>query len=258
MDATRLALINGTAWQDPTALLAWVKEMPAEQKTPEKLKEIASRLLNGGSEVGRIDELIATSPPELSAALISAGFGANGGWPGGDVKPWLARLEKVAPEDRARSSAILAGNWTATDPDAAIAWATALPDEEARKQSYAAIAGRWAQADSYEASQWIATLPAGAGRDAATRTLVGITAEAEPDSAWAWARQISDPQTRFDSMAMALAGFSKTDPAAGRAALQQTTDLVAADRAHFEAVLTNTTRGSGQPKTAPGHPTPTK
>ena len=135
-----------------------------------------------------------------------------------------------------------------------MAWAAALPDADTRKQSYAAIAGRWAQADSYEASQWIATLPAGVERDAATRSLVGITAEAEPDSAWAWARQISDPQTRFDSMAMSLAGYAKTDPVAGRAALQQATDLTVADRAHFQEVLDNTSRGPGPSRSVISQP----
>ncbi len=252
VDETRAALINGTAWHDPDALVAWVNDMPAEQKTPEKLKEIAQRLLNGGGDLSRIDELIATSPPALSEALILQGFmGSSNGWPGGDVTPWLARLEQVPASERGLASSVLAGNWTATDPEAAVAWAAALPDEAARQQSYAAIARRWAQADSYETSQWIASLPAGGERDAATRSLVYEVAASEPDSAWKWARQITGAQARFDAMGASLAAMAKTDPAAGRAALQQITDLTAGDRAYFQTVLENTTRSPGQPLSAP-------
>ncbi len=221
VEETRLALINGTAWHDPTALVAWVKEMPAEQKTPEKLIEIARRLLNSGSDFSRIDELIASSPPELSTALVKVGFNASGGdgWPGGDVKPWLARLDQLPAGERAQASAILAANWTVTDPDAATAWAAALPDENTRKQTYSAIAGRWAQADSYEASQWIATLPSGAERDAAVGSLVQTIGVSDPDSAWKWARSISSEILRHEAMANAIAVMAMKDPAVGKAAL---------------------------------------
>jgi hypothetical protein len=240
VDRARMSLVNATAWHEPMALVEWVKQMPAEQKTPQKMGEIALRLLNGGSDFNHIDELIATAPPDLRTALIKEGFGRSGGseWPGGDVTPWLARLEQVEPAERARASGVLAQNWAATDPDAAITWAEALPDDDARKQSYAAIAGRWARADSYEASQWIATLPAGAERDAAASSLVQTIASAEPDSAWTWARSITQDDLRFQAMTSAMAAMTARDPAAARAALTEAAaDLPSEARASLEALI---------------------
>jgi hypothetical protein len=207
----RNSLTTSMAWQDPQALTAWVKEMPAEQKTPEKLNKIALSLINQGSDMDRIEDLIAKSPPELASALVLAGFSAGSSWPGGDVKPWLDRLDQVPAEKRPWAYSVLAGRWAATDPDAAIAWAARLTDEEARMQSYASIAGRWAKADSYETSQWITSLPEGRERDSAAGSLVKTIAQEEPDSAFTWAQTILDPQQKLAAITTALEGWARRD-----------------------------------------------
>jgi hypothetical protein len=208
----RSSLVSSMAWRDPESLTEWVKTMPPDQKTPEKLQQMATSLINGGSDMDRIEGLLAKAPAELAPALVMAGFSTGSNWPGGDVQPWLARIDQVPEEKRAWASSVLAGRWTATDPDAAIAWAHQLPGGEARSQSFAAIAGRWAKADSYETSEWIRSLPQGQDRDGATGALVKTIARDEPDSALTWAQTITDPQQRTAGITAALEGWARRDP----------------------------------------------
>jgi RNA polymerase sigma factor (sigma-70 family) len=210
-DKIRESLVTAMAWRDPAALTEWVRNMPADQKTPERLQTVARTLLNQGSDMNRIEDLIAKSPPELSSALVLAGFNVGSNWPGGEIKPWLARLDQVPAADRPKASSVLAGRWAASDPDAAIAWASQLPDAEARIQSYASIAGRWAKADSYETSAWIKSLPEGRERDESTGALVKSIAQEEPDSAFTWAQTIRDPNQRQTSLTAALEGWARRD-----------------------------------------------
>jgi RNA polymerase sigma factor (sigma-70 family) len=209
----RSSLIMSMAWREPQALVSWVQEMPAEQKTPEKLSQVALTLINQGSDMNRIEDLIAKSPPELSAALVLAAFDAGSNWPGGDVKPWIARLDQVPAEKRPWASSVLAGRWAATDPDAAVAWAGQLTDETTRVQSYSSIASRWAKADSYETSEWITSLPEGSERDGATGALVKTIARDEPDSAFTWAQTIRGPQQKLAATTAALEAWAQRDPA---------------------------------------------
>jgi hypothetical protein len=154
---------------------------------------------------------LAEAPAELKPELVLAGFSSGNNWPGGDVKPWIARIDQVPEEKRAWASSVLAARWAATDPDGAIAWAHQLPDDAARLQSYAAIAGRWAKADSYETSEWIRTLPPGQERDGATGALVKTIAQEEPDSALTWAQTIADSTQRTAGITAALEGWARRD-----------------------------------------------
>ena len=222
-DKIRSSLIMSMAWRDPMALTGWVKDMPAEQKTPEKLNQLALSLINQGNDMDRIDDLIAKAPPELASSLVLAGFTVGNNWPGGDVKPWLERLDQVPPEKRPWASSVLAGRWAATDPDAAIAWANNLPDDDSREQSYASIASRWAKADSYETSEWVRSLPEGRDRDGATASLVKTVARDEPDSALTWAQTIHDPQQKLAAVATALEAWAQRDAAGALRQLEAST-----------------------------------
>jgi RNA polymerase sigma factor (sigma-70 family) len=241
-DGLRSMLMRTASWKEPQLAMQWMAEMPDSQETQRLVEQNLSNLVNRGADLARIDELLAKAPEKLRAGLLATAFSSEGDWRMSDLQPWIARMAELPAEQRPQAAASLAGRMAATDPQAAITWATSLTNEEERRNAIGSVATRWANADSYEASQWIASLPEGGERDAAARALVRSIAQSDPESAWTWATSIGNASERTVALTMALTQVKERDP---QRALQlvQTLDANAAGRSALLEVL-------GQPGSA--------
>lgn len=118
----------------------------------------------------------------------------------------------------------IASTWTGTDPHAALAWATQLP-EAARGAAFGGVAGRWARSDPKAAAQWLDHIPAGQPRDSAVNAFAFGVCEADPASAAAWASTIGDPGKRDASLRQLFQSWLGQNKAAATAWLEQTTAI---------------------------------
>ena len=98
----------------------------------------------------------------------------------------------------------IAGQWVSRDPQAAFAWAAAVPDESARASAIYKIAARAAEHDATQTAQWVEQIPVGTGRDSAARAMAEQTFDTDPDGALAWARSLSTPKDGAAALASAV------------------------------------------------------
>ena len=189
------------AWQDPDKAMEWSADFLNDDSVPNNESwRVASRLLNNGLDVYRLEDLLEKTPESLHLDLLKVGFGQL---ENRDLTVWFERLEQLPADARPNAIGNLAAAQASVDPSGAIAWADQISDEE-RPSAYGGIAKAWAGADSYEASQWVAGLPPGISRDHAATALVEAVAKAEPDSAWTWAQTVVGSKQRAKALQTAL------------------------------------------------------
>jgi hypothetical protein len=225
--SARGSLLNAIAWKDPELALGFLDRLPMTDENRTLLEQGTRSLLNGGTQMDRLDALLAQASPKIRPILLDAGmeFGLRNMGPdqgGTDFKPdvWLSRLNEL-PEDR-RTNAIagIAQGWAAADPDAALAWATKLTNPMQRQQAYMSVIGSWAQIDSYGAAAWTNALPAGPDRDTAAQSLANALCQSQPETAWTWAMSIENQQLRRSSLQFAYWGLQKKDAGAAEQMLK--------------------------------------
>jgi hypothetical protein len=213
----RGSLLNAMGYKEPDAALAFLDNLPNTPENAMLLERGVSSIINGGSRMNQIESLLEKASPKVRAQLIETSFmyGAmNNRYGGmGDPQKWVARLNEIPAERRANATTQLAGSWAGTDPQAALKWASGLPEKEGRDNALASVTASWAANDPHEAARWVDTLPAGGSRDRASGTLVSALARSEPETAWTWALSIQSDQARADAMRMAYMGLRKKDPA---------------------------------------------
>jgi hypothetical protein len=105
------------------------------------------------------------------------------------------------------------------DGKAALAWATTLPQEDARTAAVAEVAAQWVESDVGGASEWIQTLPKGRPRDEAVDSLVRKIAPSDPEAAFRWAVTVQDEASRESLLKAAVRSWRKSDPAGAVAAI---------------------------------------
>lgn len=88
------------------------------------------------------------------------------------------------------------GQWAQTDPEAAIAWASALPRGEVRAGALKTTINSWAKKDGPSAASFAETLPIGKERQQAVASAAGGWASSNPDMAISWANQLADLPSR--------------------------------------------------------------
>jgi hypothetical protein len=214
----RGSLLNAIGWKEPEAALGFLEKIPDTPENAQLLERGVMSLVNGGSQMERFDSLLEKAPAHIRARLIEVGLNFGGmnareSSPSFDPARWVELLDEIPAERRSNASIQLASGWAASDPEAAVRWASALPDPAARDGAIGSIAATWANHDPIEAARWVDTLPAGEARDGASAGLSNALARSEPETAWVWAASIQARERRFGAMQLAYMGLMKKDPA---------------------------------------------
>ncbi|MHA3772387.1 hypothetical protein ACXR0O_12710 [Verrucomicrobiota bacterium sgz303538] len=224
--AARGSLLNAIAWKEPNVALKFLEKLSDSPESEELLEQGTRSLINGGSQMYRIEELLSKASPKIRPYLLETGFQYGFGFydpsRGAALDPtrWLQRLDELPADRRVNAVSGLARGWASSDPQAAINWAMSLTDPAQREQAFGAAASAWAGSDPYESARWINSLPAGANRDTAARSLVGALSDSEPETAWTWALGIETPGQRMGALQIAYMGLRKKDPAIAKQLLQ--------------------------------------
>jgi len=216
----RGALINAIAWKEPDVALSFLEKLGDSDENKELLQQGARSLVNGGSQMSRMDEFLESASPKLRPYLLETAFDFGMQSAGADPQRWIARIAELPEERRTNAVAGVARGWAATDPEAAIAWASSLQDTTQRAEAFQAAAQSWAANDAPEAARWINSLPTGQNRDVAVNGLVGALVRNQPENAWTWALSIQTPQLKAQALQMAYMLTRQNDPARAEALLQ--------------------------------------
>jgi hypothetical protein len=203
VDALKTELLEHVGYTDRDLALRMARDLPAGKESDPTMRMIAQGLINGGSRLYLLDDLLKASPPGLQDALIAASFNGLQNTNFDNPQVWLERLPRVPEAQQLSATMQLASVWATKDPQGAISWTRSLSGT-ARENTLQQILVSWVHEDSPAASQWITTLPPGAERDAAAAGLVSSLAHESPDEAWPWALNISDPQKRSSAVMQTL------------------------------------------------------
>jgi hypothetical protein len=218
--AARSSLVNAIAWKEPDVALSFLEKLADSDENKQLLQQGARSLINGGSQISRLDELLEKASPKMRPYLLETAFDFGMQAAGSDPERWIARIAELPQERRSNATASLARGWAGTDPEAAIAWASSLQDSEQRTLAFEAAAQGWATNDPPDAARWINTLPTGLNRDVAVKGLVGALVRNQPENAWTWALSIQTPQLKSDALQLAYMLTRQNDPARAEALLR--------------------------------------
>ena len=179
-------------------------------------------MLNGGSQISSLEGWLDKAPTKLRPHLLQAAFSYGYGSElfASDPQLWLKRVDEVPEDRRADAMTSVASGWARSDPEAALKWATALPNAGQRHQVILAAVGAWAQADPQSAAGWADALPAGESRDGASQALVYALNTSQPETAWAWALNIGDKGTRMSAIQTVYRTMRNKDAAIAEQMLQ--------------------------------------
>jgi hypothetical protein len=129
--AARGSLLNAIGWKDPDLGLDFLEKLPDTAENRELLDQGMRSLINGGSQIDRLESLIAKPSPKTRPYLLEIGLQYGSMYASNnqqiiDFKPevWLPRLEELPPERRANAINGMAQGWALNDPEAALQWAT--------------------------------------------------------------------------------------------------------------------------------------
>ena len=218
--SARSSLMNAIGWKDPDLGLEFIERLEDSPENRELVQQGVRSLINGGSQIDRLDGLLAKASPKTRPYLLEAGleYGLNyssGSQQALDFKPevWLSRLEELPPERRSNAYSGIAQTWAASDPEAALKWATGLQDSTQRQQAFMGAVSSWVRSDVYEAAAWVDKLPPGSDRDRAAQSLANSISMTQPETAWTWALSIGNEDSRRSSLQFAYWGLQKKDPA---------------------------------------------
>lgn len=222
--------LNG---KDPQAAQAWIGSLPeGEARDSAQLTlDLASaspeaRMLE---RVGRQNETKTGSLDENTTKRVGivTATAAMDDFPG-----TLSRVS-AWPEGPARDTALgVLGSLAASndDPQRALQWAAALPEESQRTAAYAGIAKGWTGADPVAASEWVAALPEGPVRESAVGGFAGSIAARDPEAGLQWAATLTDPGARLQRLREVTDLWKAKDAPAATEAIRGFPGLSDADR----------------------------
>jgi hypothetical protein len=115
----------------------------------------------------------------------------------------------------AGSTGVIAGRWANLDPRAALAWLVTLPAGAERDAAVTDAFGRWLTHSRMEAEEWLRGAIPAAELDPAVRVLVRRTnQEGAPEEAVGWAQRISAPQLRDEVIVAFGRAWLRREPVA--------------------------------------------
>jgi hypothetical protein len=125
---------------------------------------------------------------------------------------WAQRLA-ADPADGPRHSDVVVRHWARTDLEAAINWASALPNQDDVERAVDGLAEAFAERDPGAATRWAASFPEGPVRfRALTRTAV-YWAHFEPQEAARWLQNLGQPGVLESTVPAVYSNLLAKDPA---------------------------------------------
>ena len=118
-------------------------------------------------------------------------------------------------------TAQLAGKFAEKDAPAAVAWAFALPEGDAKSRALADTISEWAKKDAAAAGAFMAKLPATAEADRSRESYANAVAQKDPQGALAWATTISDKERQQRAVESVARAWVKQDAPAATAWIAQ-------------------------------------
>jgi hypothetical protein len=183
----------------------------------------------------------------------------------------LDRSSTLPPASRDSLRQSILSSWVWSDSDAALTWVRTLPDDEQKPlrsqvgqsmlttdpqkgsevllegatdaekpRLYDQIAGQWALSDTRAAGEWLTKQSQGPELDNARKTYANIVAGKDPAAAMDWAKSVTDPKLRAQSVGQIYQTWKGRDAAAADAALD-------ASGLGEEAIQTVRTGKTGEP-----------
>jgi hypothetical protein len=209
-------VINSAAWQDPVLAMKLGADLPSTPEGNQQVQQLAERVFNGGSMLGRFDQLLAIAPERLQTPLVESAFNFLRSDNLSDPQPWVNKLQLLPEADRTKGVQSLARAWAEQSPSETIAWASSLPAGDAQNAASAAIVSGWATKDALGAANWVAAMSNGPQRDQSTEALVTTSAGQYPKQAWDWALSIGDEATRERAATQVVQTMAARDAATAR------------------------------------------
>ncbi len=209
-------VLNSAAWQDPMLALKLGGSLPDTADGNKAVQDLARTIFNGGSMLGRVDQMLANAPDRMQTPLVESAFSLLSSDNLIDPQPWISKLQLLPEADRAKGVESLAKAWATQSPGDAVAWAGTLPTAETQKAAAAGIVNGWATKDALGAADWVSAMPAGPGRDQSTEALVIAAANQYPQQAWQWALSITDTTERDRAATQVVQTMAARDPATVR------------------------------------------
>jgi hypothetical protein len=253
---------------DPTAALAWARQLPTEGAQSVAASAIVEELFQSDPSGALAtmqssfpDSVLAESYSRLGwlagqhgAATSLALLGQMREGPaktafigalatelaGADTSTATALLDQLPP-GAARTSATVAvaQAWRDHDPAAAASWAFSLPESPARADAMAAVVNGWINVDVSAVADWLRRLPSGPSRDRALSTAIAGLAQTTPATAAAWVARLPSGENRRNAILAVAETWLQQDRTAALRWLA-TSDLPAEEQAR----LANQERGA--------------
>ena len=133
-----------------------------------------------------------------------------------DLPDAVRALQELQKQDPTESGQVLQSrllrHWAESDPRAAAAMATVLPEGTDRQQTLANIAGVWAGQNFSQAATWAGQLPNDAERQSALESVTGQAVYNDPQTALQLAAILPSDSTRNDLMTRATEVWAASAP----------------------------------------------
>jgi hypothetical protein len=134
-------------------------------------------------------------------------------------------LAQSPPAARSHVIGDIAGAWSGSDPERAVAWAAQLLSADEQAVAWEKLTENWSATHPVEAATWLKTLPPGTGRDAAAAAYARTVMGSDPDAAIAWAASIADPGKRVNALHTEYLHWRQFDPESARRWLEATAEV---------------------------------
>jgi len=143
-----------------------------------------------------------------------------------DPKAAAAQISSV-PEGEERTDAMesIARQWSREDPAAAADWVLANGSEDAQKESIGRVVSSWVGQDAVAALEFVNKQPEGAVRDQAASSYVMANQSGDVQSNLKLAESIGDERSRSRAIGMTAVGWMRQDKEAATEYLETTESL---------------------------------
>ncbi len=244
------ATLAGWASANPAAAKAWFESLEQGGDTPDNKgylreamvhglantnPEIASAFVlelaaSGDKDAGRLLAVVASKVIQSRGVVAAAAWAEN--LPEGETRnsamsqvahdyarsdpaqaaAWASQL--IGTDDGRRVVSAISREWANRDGAAAVGWLQSLDDGPGMSKAYYSAFEGWAAKDPLAASTYLVDMAQSPARDQAINGLVSRHRWEDPLAAIAWAGQITDPETRVDSLVRAGQAYFRRDPGA--------------------------------------------
>ncbi|MHC4934558.1 MAG: hypothetical protein ACYTGV_20500 [Planctomycetota bacterium] len=223
---TATAALEEWAAQDPSAALLArrIQQIPLNRVFQELAR--TSRL----EDTWRWADSILESPQyssDFKLLVLERALFHNAGVDPASAAQWL---DSHLGNDYARRAArLVVGEWMQTDPDAALAWATSLPEEGKPGDAVSWGYMQWFDADREAAEAWIRATPLTPVLWGAAERFARRLAKDDPENAASWCEQLTEAEPHNTCIASVGELWARSDRDAAAAWLAES-DLPEADR----------------------------